>query len=293
MKKCRQTLVIRRSLAVWLSARFRLGPPAAQQAATRPHVEALAAEKLDGRLTGSAGERLAADYIVSQLQRIGATPVPGLSDFRVPFEFTSGTRDGGSRVGIKWVKDGTEAGVTAGVAPGNAGDNASSVRALSFSDNGEVEAGVVFAGYGIVVPDSQDFGYDSYAGLDVKDKIVLVLRYFPEDADQKTKGILARYSDLRYKAMAARQHGAKAILVVTGPRSPNAGELAPMSFDTAIAGSGIVAASCHRRFRPAILPAGERQDARLGATITRYRKSARVRLRASWTDSVGSHHRRS
>ena len=33
-------------------------------------------------------------------------------------------------------------------------------------------APVVFAGYGIVVPDSQGFGYDSYATLDVKDKIV-------------------------------------------------------------------------------------------------------------------------
>ncbi len=118
-----------------------------------------------------------------------------------------------------------------------------SIQALSFSDNGEVSGPVVFAGYGIVVPDSQDFGYDSYATLDVKDKIVLVLRYFPEDADQKTKGILARYSDLRYKAMAARQRGAKALLVVTGPRSPNAGETIPMTFDTALAGSGIVAAS--------------------------------------------------
>src|SRR5207244_7591726 len=107
----------------------------------------------------------------------------------------------------------------------------------------DVEAPVVFAGYGIVVPESQDFGYDSYATLDVKDKVVLVLRYFPEDADQKTKAILSRYSDLRYKAMAARQHGAKAMLVVTGPQSPNAGEIVPMSFDTALAGSGIVAAS--------------------------------------------------
>ena len=43
--------------------------------------------------------------------------------------------------------------------------------------------------------------------------------------------------------MAARQHGAKAMIVVTGPNSPNAGELAPMTFDTAIAGSGIVAVS--------------------------------------------------
>src|SRR5439155_1242246 len=73
--------------------------------------------------------------------------------------------------------------------------------------------------------------------------VVVVLRYFPEDADQKTRAILARYSDLRYKAMAARQRGAKAVLVVTGPRSPNAGERVPMTFDTALAGSGIVAAS--------------------------------------------------
>src|SRR5207253_10090464 len=67
--------------------------------------------------------------------------------------------------------------------------------------------------------------------------------YFPEDADPKTKGILSRYSDLRYKAMAARQRGAKALLVVAGPHSPNAGETIPMSFDTALSGSGIVAAS--------------------------------------------------
>src|SRR5581483_469961 len=119
-------------------------------------------------------------------------------------------------------------------------------RALSFSDNGDVSAPAVFAGYGIVVPvgnDAQNFGYDSYAGLDVKDKVVLVLRYFPEDADQKTKAVLARYSDLRYKAMAARQRGAKAMIVMTGPRSPNAGELIPMTFDTALAGSGLVAVS--------------------------------------------------
>jgi hypothetical protein len=116
-------------------------------------------------------------------------------------------------------------------------------RALSFSDNGDADGPVVFAGYGIVVPDGQGFGYDSYATLDVKDKIVLVLRYFPEDAEQKTKGILARYADLRYKAMAARQRGAKAVMIVAGPRSPNAGELVPMTFDTALAGSGILAVS--------------------------------------------------
>jgi Zn-dependent M28 family amino/carboxypeptidase len=122
-------------------------------------------------------------------------------------------------------------------------DTTSQVQALSFSDNAEVSGPAVFAGYGLVVPESQNFGYDSYATLDVKGKVVVVLRYFPEDADQKTRTILSRYADLRYKAMQARQRGAIAMLVVTGPRSPNAGETIPMSFDTALAGSGIVAAS--------------------------------------------------
>src|SRR5205814_1534051 len=160
-------------------------------------------------------------------QKIGVKPLPGQTDFRLPFAFTAGTRDGGSRISIAKHAFTTEV----------------DVRALSFSDNAEVTGNVVFAGYGIVVPESQDFGYDSYATLDVKDKVVLVLRYFPEDADQKTRSVLARYADLRYKAMAARQHGAKAVLVITGPRSPNAGEIVPMSFDTALAGSGIAAAS--------------------------------------------------
>jgi Zn-dependent M28 family amino/carboxypeptidase len=207
-------------------------PPAAASK-TRAHVVALASERYEGRLAGSSGERLAADYIVAELQRIGAQPLPGQRDFRLPFEFTAGTRDGGSTIAV--TGSGQDARTTFAAR--------TDVQALSFSDNGTVTGPVVFAGYGIVVPDSQNFGYDSYATLDVKDKVVLVLRYFPEDADPKVKGILARYADLRYKAMAARQRGAKALLVVTGPSSPNAGETIPMSFDTALAGSGIVAAS--------------------------------------------------
>ena len=55
--------------------------------------------------------------------------------------------------------------------------------------------------------------------------------------------------------MAARQRGAKAMLVVTGPRSPNAGETVPMTFDTALAGSGIVAASISGTVADAIFAA--------------------------------------
>jgi hypothetical protein len=198
---------------------------------TRAHVETLASERFDGRLAGSDGERLAGDYIARELARIGAKPLPPDTDAYEAVEFTAGTKDAGSTLSL--------------TAPG--GNRTFSapteVQALSFSDSGDVSGPLVFAGYGLVVPDTQNFGYDSYATLDVKDKVVVVLRYFPEDADRATRAILARYADLRYKAMAARQHGAKAMLVITGPRSPNAGATIPMSFDTALAGSGLVAAS--------------------------------------------------
>lgn len=217
------------------------GPAWAQTATatasrTRAHVMALAGDATDGRLSGTAGERAAGDYLIANLKRIGARPLPGLTDFRVPFEFTAGTRDGGTRLTLGCADPASDCALKTFATE-------SDVRALAFSDNGEVSGDLVFAGYGIVVPDSQKFAYDSYATLDVKDKIVIVLRYFPEDAEQQTKTILSRYSDLRYKAMMARQRGARGLLVVTGPNSPNAGETIPMSFDTALSGSGIPAAS--------------------------------------------------
>jgi Zn-dependent M28 family amino/carboxypeptidase len=202
-------------------------PAPATASQTRAYVETLASEKFAGREAGSSGERGAGDYISAQLARIGARPLPGRQDMFMSFDFTAGSRDGGSQLVI---------GNQRFTAPDD-------VVALSFSNDATVSAPVVFAGYGIVVPESQNFGYDSYATLDVKDKAVVVFRYFPEDADKETKSILARYSELRYKALAARQRGAKALLVVTGPRSPNAGQTVPITFDTALAGSGIPAAS--------------------------------------------------
>ena len=221
----KSTRVLIAALLLLVPAAVRTQTPVASPAKT--HVEFLASEKLEGREAGSQGERFAAEYLTAQLTRIGARPLPGRSDMFMPFEFTGGSRDGGSQVTVT----------------GRTFSAPADIRALSFSDDGDVTGSVVFAGYGLIVPESQNFAYDSYAGIDVKDKIVLVLRYFPEDTDQQTRAILARYSDLRYKAMAARQRGARALLVVTGPRSPNAGELVPMTFDTALAGSGIPAAS--------------------------------------------------
>src|SRR5207249_511430 len=108
-QKAGQEIMMRRSLrlagvtfAVCLAVTS--GSPRAQQVAsaskTRAHVETLASRAFEGRLTGSAGERLAGDYFVSELQKIGAKPLPGQADFRLSFEFTAGTRDGGSSVSV-------------------------------------------------------------------------------------------------------------------------------------------------------------------------------------------------
>jgi hypothetical protein len=223
--------------AISIATAFAASARAQAPSKTRAHVEALASPRVEGRLAGSNGEKLAADYLAAELEKIGAKPLPGTTDFRMPFEFTAGTRDGGTTIelqgsGMTLGPNGKAVGpvvwgvVSGGPAPGappDAQPQGGVVRALSFSDTGDAEGAVVFAGYGIVVPDGQGLAYDSYATLDVKDKIALVLRYFPEDAEPKTKQVLARYADLRYKAMAARQRGAKAMLVVAGPASPNAG----------------------------------------------------------------------
>jgi hypothetical protein len=208
---------------------------------TRALVTTLASDAMQGRVTGSAGERRAGDYVIAQLERIGAKPLPGRSDYRMPFEFTAGARDGGSSMSVQ-----------SHSAEPRRFDSRTDIQALSFSDQGNVSGAVVFAGYGIVIPPGQEVAYDSYANRDVKDKIVLVLRYFPENADRNRKALLARYADLRHKARAAREHGAKGILVVAGPSSPNAGAIIPMSFDTAIDGAGVVAASVSDRVAAAL-----------------------------------------
>ena len=237
----------------------------------RADVERLAAPELGGRLTGTEGERRAADFLAGELRAIGAQPLAGEDDFLVPFEFTAGALDRGSSLRLEgdapvdWTAD------------GKSGER--KVQALSFSDQGKVSGDVVFAGYGIKVPEGKDLSYDSFFGLDLRGKIALVLRYFPEDTDSELRSALSRYSGLRYKAMHAREAGAVGLLVVAGPRSPNAGELVPMTFDTAIAGSGIVAASITRR-RGAAVVRRRRTHPRRRAGGARHRQPARHGLRA-------------
>ncbi len=203
------------------------------QADLRAQVAYLASEKLEGRATGSEGAKLAADFIAEQFTTAGLKPAGTNNTFFQPFTFNAGARV-----------------LTNANTLTVSGDNLAAVfsvekdfRPLSFTANADAEGEIVFVGYGLSVPGKAGEGYDSYDGVNVSNKIALVLRYVPEEADTKRRAELNRYAGLRYKAMLARDHGATAVLFVTGPNSPNAGELAGLNFDSSLAGSGIVAAS--------------------------------------------------
>jgi Tol biopolymer transport system component len=211
------------------------GTPEITAADLREEVGFLASEERQGRMTGSAGAQQAADYIAARLQDAQLKPAGDNNTFFQKFEFTSG---------VKILKEKNEL-VLSGdtIRKPLRFEVEKDFAPLSFTENQTVDGEIVFVGYGLSVPGKGAEGYDSYAGVDVKNKIALVLRYVPEEVDAKRRQELNRYAGLRYKAMLAREHGAKAVLFVTGPNSPNKGELVAASFDASMANSGIVAAS--------------------------------------------------
>ena len=113
-------------------------------------VDFLADAELGGRMTGSDGEAAAAAYIEKQLQAMGAAPVNG-NGYANAFGFTAGVHDDGSSVRVI---AGEETAVFRGT---------DKLHSLSFSDDGTVRGEVVFAGYGLRVPESRDFPKDRSA----------------------------------------------------------------------------------------------------------------------------------
>ncbi|HMJ66494.1 MAG TPA: M20/M25/M40 family metallo-hydrolase, partial [Candidatus Binatia bacterium] len=219
--------------------------PAIRESDLRGEVEYLASDALEGRMTGTRGAELASEFIAEELKRAGLKPFDQQSGWFQKFEFTSG---------VRVVTNKNELVITGAAMPQLEVEK--EFRPLSFTANGTVEAPVVFAGYGLVVPGKD--GYDSYSGLDVSNKIVLALRYVPEAVDPKRRQELNRYAGLRYKAMNARERGARAIVFVTGPNSPNPGALAGLTFDSSLAGSGILAMSISNNVADALLaPTGK------------------------------------
>jgi hypothetical protein len=97
------------------------------------------------------------------------------------------------------------------------GKAAADTTPLSFSSSGAVKAPLVLAGYGI-----EGEGWDDYKGVDVKDKIVVVRRFAPEQAPFDKPALRRKHGDLERKARLARERGAKGLIVVDYPARPRA-----------------------------------------------------------------------
>jgi Tol biopolymer transport system component len=223
----------------------------------RKEVEWLADEKRDGRMTGSPGAQATAKWLADYFKQAGLKSFA--ENFALPFQFNAGERIFPEKTRLEITAEEGK--------PATPAKLETDFRPLAFSENGEASSNVVFAGYGLVVPGDAGAGYDSYAGLDVKDKIVLIFRYVPEGVEPARRAQLNRYAGLRYKTMLARERGAKGVLVVTGPNSPNAGEILPLTNDGTNAGSGIVAASISGKTADMLLAPGGKTLAELQTAL--------------------------
>lgn len=165
-------------------------------------VKYLASDALKGRATGSPELEKAADYIAREFKKAGLKPVDGKSYFQ-RFPVTTDARLG--KANHLEVHDAT-------------GRHKLEVQKdyipFNFSAPGKFTGQVVFAGYGIT---AKEFNYDDYDGLNVKDKIVLILRHEPQEFDEKSVFAGKSYTEhaqFASKAFNARIHGAKGVIVI-------------------------------------------------------------------------------
>jgi len=165
-------------------------------------VKALASPEMEGRGPGTKGIVRAEHLIEKRYKELHLDPA-GVKGYAQPFTVITGAR----------LKSDNQCTV-------RNGDSKSDLKIerdfvpFSFSSSAQVEDPVVFAGYGA---SAEEFHYDDYAGLDVKDKIVVVLRYEPSGFAEKSGNHgLTQHSQLITKAINARNHGAKAVVVLNG-----------------------------------------------------------------------------
>lgn len=162
-------------------------------------VEHLASPAFEGRLSGTEGYHKAATWMANEARKLGLKAPASCPEFLQPFDLTLGGIDSASLALLP--EDGK-------------GDQA---EAMAFykdfmpmlnSGSGEVEAEVVFAGFGIR---AEKQGRDDYAGLEVRGKVVMVLRGEP------SKGEWKGHSSTQARTHLAAELGAAGFLLIDSP----------------------------------------------------------------------------
>jgi Peptidase family M28/PA domain len=182
------------------------GFEAIRQGDLRRDLTYLSSDELGGRMSLQAGDELATRWIAGQFAKAGLRPPvqgrqPGylqpvtLIEYRPNREASSLTLKRAGKTTV-WH------------APQAAGAYKHAVH---------LTAAVIFAGFGISAP---ELGYDDYATIDARDKIVLIFDHEPQEDDPRSifNGTgNTRYATTRVKVMNAQVHGAVAVLIVAEP----------------------------------------------------------------------------
>lgn len=166
------------------------------------HVSFLASDSLEGRDTGSEGYRKAAEYVASQFKSVGLEPA-GAKGYLQSVKLTSRqiVEDQSS---LALVKNGVSEPVALGP------DATFSMR---IDPAPEVEAGLVFAGYGLTIP---EVGLNDFEGLDVRGKVVVYLAGSPASVPGP---LSAHYQSAGERWTSLQRAGAIGTILVQNPRS--------------------------------------------------------------------------
>lgn len=193
------------------------------------HVTYLASDELEGRMTGTEALYKAADYLKNEFERYGLKPFFGNYYFQ-EFPFTAGVELGNEVfMNIKTYDTSFDLKINEDFIP------------LTFTDNITLTGNLVFAGYGI---SADELDYNDYDKIDVKDKVVVVLRNHPEKKNPHSQ--FDKYSSLRFKTAVARDKGAKGIIFINDFEK-DSDDLIEFRYDNASAIKGIVAVNVKRK----------------------------------------------
>jgi len=169
------------------------------------HIQFLADDKLGGRDTGSEGYGQAVQYVSTQFERAGLKPA-GTDGYQQPVAFDKKELVAGES-SLELVRDGKAEPLAMGAE-------------ASLSARGdlaaEVEAPLVFVGYGMVIPEAQ---YDDLSGMDLKGKIAV---YVSAGGPVKAPGnVKSHYSSGAERWAALRRAGAIGVATIPGGRRPD------------------------------------------------------------------------
>jgi Zn-dependent M28 family amino/carboxypeptidase len=169
----------------------------------RQHVRFLSHDLLEGRGTGQRGGDIAAEYIATQLALAGVKPGAANNSYMQPVPL----------VGITTLPDSTFTFTTAKgqQMPLKFKDEWVGYNE-TLTDRSDVDADVVFVGYGIEAP---EYKWDDYKGVDVRGKVLLMLVNEPTaDPSLFTGKALTYYGRWTYKYEEAARKGAAAVVLI-------------------------------------------------------------------------------